>query len=77
MTLTSGSAWALAAASSFGAAMIIYSPLMYWATDSIAGKKGYISSEKGTRPTLLGLFLHTTVLFFVLFGLMNISWACQ
>jgi hypothetical protein len=77
MTLTESNRWAASAAISYGAAMIIYSPLTYWLTDSIAMKKGYLASDKGTRPTLLGLFIHTTVLFFVVFGLLSINWACS
>ena len=76
MTLSTTSSWSVAGASSFGAAMIIYSPLTYWLTDTIAMSKGYISSNRGSTPTLLGLLIHTTVLFFAIYGLLCINWTC-
>jgi len=75
MTLTNTNRWACAGAIG-GAALIIYSPLTYWFTDTLGMGRGYVSSDKGTRPTYFGLFLHTVVLFFVVYGLLCIDWAC-
>lgn len=75
MTFTMTNRWA-ASASVAGASLIIYSPLTFWLVDFIFLKKGYIYSRE-TGPSLLGLFVHTIVLFFAVFGLLSIAWACE
>jgi hypothetical protein len=75
MTLTSNNRWAASGAIA-GAALIIYSPLTYWFMDTLGMGRGYVAQNKGTCPTYLGLFIHTLVLFFVVFGLLSINWAC-
>lgn len=76
MTLKSSNRWAAAGAIG-GAALIIYSPMTYWLMDTIGMSKGYVASNKGQCPTILGYFIHTVVLFFVVFGLLSIDWSCE
>ena len=76
MTLKNTNRWAAAGAIA-GASLIIYSPLTYWFMDTLAMGKGYIAANKGTCPSLWGLMLHTIVLFFAVYGLLTINWACD
>jgi len=76
MTLKNNNRWAAAGAIG-GASLIIYSPLTYWFMDTLGMSKGYVAQNKGTCPTYLGLFLHTVVLFFVVYGLLSIDWTCE
>ena len=76
MTLNNNNRWA-AAGAIWGAAIIIYSPPTYWLVDTLAMSKGYVAQNKGSCPTMLGLLIHTTVLFFAVYGLLSIDWACE
>ncbi len=75
MTLTNSNRWAAAGAIG-GASLIIFNPLTYWFTDTLAMGREYIAGQRGRSPTYLGLILHVIVLFFVTYGLLSISWAC-
>ncbi len=77
MTLTSTNAWAASGAIGFGVCLILFSPLSYWLLDTVCGKRGWIAGNKGTAPTLLGLMLVCTLVFFATFGILSINWACQ
>jgi hypothetical protein len=64
--------WCLAMVIAFGAAMLIYSPISFRFTEMLLGHKGYVAKwEKDYAPTWLGLVLHTTALFFVVYGLLH------
>ena len=75
MTLTNSNRWAAAGAIG-GAALIIYNPLVYRFMDMVALNRNYVAKEKGTTPTMLGYILHTIVLFFVVYGILCVNWAC-
>lgn len=75
MTLSNDNRWAAAGAIG-GAALIIYNPLTYWFVDTIAASKEYIAANKGSSPRWLGYFIHTIVLFFVVYGILCIKWSC-
>lgn len=75
MTLTSSNRWAASGAVA-GAALIIFNPMTYWLTDTIFLGREYVAGSKGRCPTYFGYFLHVVVLFFAVFGLLCISWAC-
>lgn len=75
MTLTNSNRWAAAGAIG-GAALIVFNPLTYFLTDTIAMGREYIAASKGRCPTYFGYVLHTIVLFFAVYGILCISWAC-
>jgi len=77
MTLTFNNAWACSAAISFGVVLLLMNPLTFWLTDTICGKKGYISTNRGSCVKLLGLFIHTIFIFFATFGILSINWQCS
>ncbi len=74
--LTQSNRWAAAGAIA-GAALIIYNPLTYLFTDTLFLARGYIASRKDRCPTNFGYLVHTIVLFFVVYGLLCINWACE
>jgi hypothetical protein len=76
MPFTSHNRWACAAAIG-GAALVIYNPWTYWFVDTLAMGKGYVASNHGSCPSGFGYFLHTVVLFFAVYGILSISWACD
>lgn len=76
MTLTNSNRWAASGAIA-GAALVIFNPFTYWMVDSIAMGREYVAANKGRCPTLFGYFLHCVVLFFVVYGLLTINWACN
>lgn len=76
MTLTNSNRWAASGAIA-GAALVVFNPLTYWFVDTLAMGREYIAGNKGRCATYLGYFLHCVVLFFVVYGLLCISWACE
>ncbi len=76
MTFTENNKWAASGAIA-GAALLVFNPLTYWLVDTIFASKGWIAGNKGMCPTYLGLFIHVIVLFFAVYGLLCIDWACQ
>jgi len=75
MTLSFDNRWGAAAACSFGAAMIIFSPIAFRATNYLAFNRGWMSDAAG--PTVIGFLIHVTALFFAIFGILSLNWACS
>jgi hypothetical protein len=76
MGLTSGAKWGIAG-SAFGLALIIFSRFMFYMMDMVFGSKGWIAEEKGSKPTMWGMLLHSLVLGFAIFGILAIDWTCE
>jgi hypothetical protein len=76
MTLTMQNRWAASGAIA-ASALIVYNPITFAFTDMLALGKNYIASDKGHCPTLVGYFIHVVVLFFVVYGILCISWSCE
>lgn len=74
MPVNNQSAWAISGAIA-GLALIIYSPLLYYMVEMLFMSKGWISSDQGKKPTVLGLIVHTVVLFFLTYVIVSqIDW---
>jgi len=76
MTFTESNKWAASGAIA-GAALIIYNPLTFMFTEAITMGRGYIATNHGNTPTWAGWVLHAIVLFFVVYGLLCVSWQCE
>jgi ABC-type uncharacterized transport system permease subunit len=76
MTLRNNNRWAAAGAIG-GAALIVYSEFTYWFVDTLCMGKGWIAENKGKCPNWKGQLLLTMVLFFAVYGLLSIDWACE
>ncbi len=74
--LSNSSAWAISA-SSFALSLVLFNPLTFFVTDKIAMGKNYIASDNGHRPTALGIFVHGIVLFFAMYCILLIDFACK
>jgi hypothetical protein len=75
MGLTSNSKWGVTG-SVFALALIIFSRWMFYLMDMIFASKHWISSEKGAKPTMFGMFLHALILAFAMYGILCLDWAC-
>lgn len=77
MTLKSDNRWAAAGAIAASSA-IIFSPVVFKLTNygfgGFAGRT-YIAKEGCSKYA--GVVLHAIVLFFVVYGLLSINWACE
>ena len=69
MTLTNSNRWAASGAVA-GAAIIIYNPILYQFFDV------YFTKSRDPERGWWGYILRTIILFFVVYGLLCISWAC-
>lgn len=62
MTLTNSNRWAASGAIA-GAALVVFNPLTYWFSSTLAMGREYIAGNKGRCATYFGYFLHCIILF--------------